>query len=402
MEQPANARPPTLNVVPVITSAQAVDKKAVAAWPASMRWLLGLAVLFLLREAQAVLMPVAVALTLMMVLTAPVQQLRRVGIPQAWGAGLVVALILLVVGLLGLGLAGPATQWLERAPATLKQWLDTLDHWRQLMSPRGIHHVSPDVAQAQADALKDKLTSEGLILTRVVVGQFIHVALSASATVILLYFLLVSQPWLLSRTIEAVEPSRSRLLLLSGIRQAQREIGLYLGTMLFINIGLGTFTGMVLALIGMPNPVLWGTMVAALTFIPYLGPALLTGLLLMGGSMTYGTGLGMLAPPLIFLCGHAIEASLLSPWIQGRRLRLSPLVVFLSVMLWGWIWGLGGTLVAVPILLCLRAFCRRRQGLRHICLYLEGGSSHVPSLRDLLGRPEAVAVTRLPARAREG
>jgi hypothetical protein len=77
-------------------------------------------------------------------------------------------------------------------------------------------------------------------------------------------------------------------------------------------------------------------------------------------------------------------------------------VVFLSVMLWGWIWGLGGTLVAVPILLCLRAFCRRRQGLRHICLYLEGGSSHVPSLRDLLGRPEAVAVTRLPARAREG
>jgi predicted PurR-regulated permease PerM len=368
-----------------------------------MRWLLGLAVLLLLREAQAVLLPVALAVTLMLVLSGPVHRLRQMGIPQAWGAALVVGLLLVVVGLLGLCLAGPATQWLERAPATLKQWLDTLDHWRELMSPHGRHHVSPDIAQAQADALKDKLTSEGLILTRVVVGQLVHVALSASATVILLYFLLVSEPWLLSRTIEAVKPARSRLLLLSGIRQAQREIRLYLGTMLFINIGLGAFTGVALALIGLPNPVLWGTMVAALTFIPYLGPALLTGLLLLGGSMTFGTGLGMLAPPLIFLCGHGIEGSLLSPWIQGRRLRLSPLTVFLSVMLWGWIWGLGGTLVAVPILLCARAFCRRRTGLRHICLYLEGGNAHVPALETLLESREAVQVTPpLPARAREG
>lgn len=372
------------------------------AWPAPMRWLLGLAVLLLLREAQAVLLPVAVAVTLMLVLTAPVQRLRKIGIPQAWGAGLVVTLLLLVVGLLGLCLAAPATQWLERAPATLKQWLDTLDHWRHLMAPKGLHHISPDAAQAQADALKDKLTSEGLILTRVVVGQFVHVALSMSATVILLYFLLVSQPWLLSRTVEAVKPARSRALLLSGIRQAQREIGLYLGTMLFINIGLGAFTGAALALIGLPNPVLWGTMVAALTFIPYLGPALLTGLLLMGGSMTFGTGLGMLAPPLIFLAAHAIEASLLSPWIQGQRLRLSPLTVFLSVMLWGWIWGLGGTLVAVPILLCFRAFCRRHKGLRHVCLYLEGGNAHVPSLQALLKRSDAVPVACLPVRAREG
>ncbi|MGC4060199.1 MAG: AI-2E family transporter [Aquabacterium sp.] len=402
MDQPANPRPPALNVIPVVTSAPFGDKRVARVWPASLQWLLGLAVLFLLKEAQAVLLPIAVAVTLTLVLTTPVQRLRQMGIPQAWGAGLVVTMILLIVGLLGLGLAGPATQWLERVPATLKQWLDTLDHWRQLMAPKNLRHVSPDVAQAQAEALKDKLTSEGLILTRVVVGQFVHVALSASATVILLYFLLVSQPWLLSRTIEAVKPSRSRVLLLSGIRQAQREIGLYLGTMLFINIGLGAFTGVALALIGLPNPVLWGTMVATLTFIPYLGPALLTGLLLLGGSMTFGTGLGMLAPPVIFLGAHAIEASLLSPWIQGHRLRLSPLAVFLSVMLWGWIWGLGGTLVAVPILLCLRAFCRRREGLRRVCLYLEGGDRHVPSLQTLLKRADKPLVSRVPVRAREG
>ena len=77
--------------------------------------------------------------------------------------------------------------------------------------------------------------------------------------------------------VEVVKKPRARALLLSGIRQAQRDIGLLLGTTALINIGLGLFTGVALAFIGLPNPALWATVVALLNFVPYLGPALVTG-----------------------------------------------------------------------------------------------------------------------------
>ena len=129
--------------------------------------------------------------------------------------------------------------------------------------------------------------------------------------------------------------------------------------------------------------------------------ALLTGLLLLAGSMSFGTGTAMLAPPVAFLLCHAIEANIVSPWVQGYRLRLSPLTVFLSVMLWGWVWGFGGTLVATPILLGFRAFCRRHKRFKHVCFYLEGARrQQAPSLRALLEVDAQANVAPLQPRRR--
>ncbi|MFT3859577.1 MAG: AI-2E family transporter [Aquabacterium sp.] len=352
-----------------------------------------MALLLLLREAQPVLLPITLAVALAFVLTGPVHRLREAGIPEAWGAGIVVGVLLLVLGLLGVFLANPAAEWMEKAPTTLRQLLDMLDRLREMLLLRS----ATTSAHAEADAIKDKLASEGLLFTRVVVGQAVHFAMSAAATVILLYFLLASQHWLLSRTVEAVRRPRARALLLSGIRQAQREIGLFLGTMTLINIGVGIITGLLLALAGLPNPGLWGTVVALLNFVPYLGPALVTFMLLLAGSVTFGAGTAMLAPPAIFMGVHAIEANIVTPLVMGHRLRLSPLSVFLSVMLWGWMWGFGGTLVAMPILLAFRSLCQRRRSLRHVCFYLEGGRRQAPSLEALL-RVRERRIARIHAR----
>ena len=109
-----------------------------------------------------------------------------------------------------------------------------------------------------------------------------------------------------------------------------------------------------------------------LAFIPYLGPLLITLLLLLAGSVTFGTGAAMLGPPAAFLVLHGIEANFLSPMIMGHRLRLRPVFVFLSVMVWGWLWGIAGAFLAVPLLLGLRAVCKRTPTLRLVCLYLRG------------------------------
>jgi predicted PurR-regulated permease PerM len=189
--------------------------------------------------------------------------------------------------------------------------------------------------------------------------------------VILLYFLLASERWFVLRTITAIKKPRARALVLSGVRQAQRDIGLFISTMSLVNVALGVATGLALWLVGLPNPVLWGTTTAVLAFIPYLGPLLITLLLLLAGSVTFGTGAAMLGPPAAFLVLHGIEANFLSPMIMGHRLRLRPVFVFLSVMVWGWLWGIAGAFLAVPLLLGLRAVCKRTPTLRLVCLYLQ-------------------------------
>ncbi len=103
---------------------------------------------------------------------------------------------------------------------------------------------------------------------------------------------------------------------------------------------------------------LWAITVAVLSFVPYLGPALIAVMLLLAGSMEFGIGAGMFGPPAAFLVLHALEANFISPMVMGKRLRLSPVSVFLSVMVWGWLWGIAGALVAVPILLALRTVCK--------------------------------------------
>jgi predicted PurR-regulated permease PerM len=138
-----------------------------------------------------------------------------------------------------------------------------------------------------------------------------------------------------------------------------------------ISIGLGIATGVGLAAIGFPNPVLWGTTTAVLTFVPYIGPVLVTLALLVAGGMESGTGLAMLAPPALFLGLHFIESNFISPLIMGARLRINPVFVFLSVLFWSWLWGIAGAFVAVPLLLGLRAASQRSRRLRIVRIYLD-------------------------------
>jgi len=364
----------------------------------SVRWavvgLFGLALIWLLHWAQPLLLPVAMAIAFTFVLAAPVRRLRRLGVPASVGAGLVVAALLGALTLMATSLAAPAADWVERAPATIRQMADAAARLREVVVPdrsptprSGKRNAAPAPAPATAppaDAISERIATEGVTITRAVLDRFLSFGLSAAATLILLYFLLASEHWLVSRTVEAVPRRRARALLLGGVRQAEREIGVFLGTMSLVNAGLGLATAFGMHALNLPNPVLWGAVTALFNFIPYFGPLMVTMLLTLAGGMTFGLEVAMLGPPAVFLLLHAIESNFVTPWLIGRRLRLSPLSVFLSVMLWGWLWGIGGALIAVPLLLALRSACKRSRKFELLCAYLEGGLMPSPSLASLL------------------
>ncbi len=373
------------------------------------RGLLAVAIVFLLENAKPLMLPVVIAIAFTFVLAAPVRWLRRRGLSEFVGAALVIASILAVIALLVSLLAAPAAQWWARAPETVHQILDSAHRLRSAAFPPPAAApaaaarsagAAASAAPAAADPIAEQLKTEGLSITRAALGQMLSFAVSASATVFLLYFLLASERWLIARTIEAIPRQRTRALLLGGIRQAQRDIGLFITTMGLISIGLGIATGIALAAIGFPNPVLWATTTAVLTFVPYIGPVLVTLALLVAGGMESGPGFAMLAPPALFLALHFVESNFLSPLIMGRRLRISPVFVFLSVLFWSWLWGIAGAFVAVPLLLALRAVSQRSRRLRLVRVYLDADAADAPSVRSLLriGRTLPASPERYPKR----
>lgn len=367
-------------------------------------WILGaVAAFFLLREARGILLPIAVALVLTFVLAPLVRRLRRRGIPEAVGAGLLVVALLAVLGVGISALSEPAGQWISQLPAAAERGLERVrvmrSTWPGFLAPaprpaNTSKRAARDPAPA-TDPLEDRLASEGVALTRAVVVHLGGSMVSFASTVVLLYFLLASEHWLLTRSVEAVPGRRARARLIGSVRAAQRDISHFLATATAINIGVGIVVSAVLMPLGLPSPVLWGVVAAVFNFIPYIGPITVGLLLLLAGVQTFGTLGEIVAPAVAFGIVHLIEASLVTPWLIGRRLALSSLSVVLSVMFWGWLWGVGGALIAVPLLIGLRSVCKRYRRFRFWCAYLDS-TREAPSLRALLRirrRAEARAVS---------
>ena len=116
--------------------------------------------------------------------------------------------------------------------------------------------------------------------------------------------------------------------------------------------------------IGLPNAGLWGTVAGVLNFIPFLGPGITAVLIFLVSVLTFDTLSAMLVPPAVFIALTTLEGNFLTPMIVGRRLSLNPIAVFVSILFWGWMWGMPGALLAVPILAIMKILCDAHEPLR--------------------------------------
>ncbi|HWY29610.1 MAG TPA: AI-2E family transporter, partial [Candidatus Acidoferrum sp.] len=108
-----------------------------------------------------------------------------------------------------------------------------------------------------------------------------------------------------------------------------------------------------------PNAAMWGILVAILNFVPYFGPVAGVILLAAVGLLTFDTlGTGLL-PSAWYLVLHLLEANLITPVLLGRRFTLNPVVIFVSLIFWMWLWGVPGALLSVPILVSIKVVSDR-------------------------------------------
>jgi predicted PurR-regulated permease PerM len=145
----------------------------------------------------------------------------------------------------------------------------------------------------------------------------------------------------------------TRLSTLRTLSDIDESMTTYFGTFTIVNFCLGLVTIALTWLVGLPNPLLWGVLAGVLNYIPYIGPALVTGALAVVGLLTYPTLHEAAVPPLIYLAIVTLEGQFLTPTVMGRRLELNPFAVFLAIAFCTWLWGPIGAFLAVPLLMAL-------------------------------------------------
>jgi predicted PurR-regulated permease PerM len=188
----------------------------------------------------------------------------------------------------------------------------------------------------------------------VIFDQTRTVVMSSLTVVMLMLFMLSGGPPMLARMSSALASDLKSTHTLRVINAVRTELSRYYGGLAIINIGLGGATAGIMALLEMPNPLLWGAVAGALNFIPYVGSATTLLLLLIVAFVTF-SGLGHVAlVGASYLALATIEGQLVQPLMIGRRLELNPMIVFLALWFGGWFWGVAGVVMAVPALVSLK------------------------------------------------
>lgn len=336
-----------------------------------------LAVLYTLYFAREFLLPIVFALLLSLLLSPVVRWLARFRIPPPLGAGVVILAILGVLGSGAFGLSGSVREWAATAPATL-----ATAEVRLGRIVRPLQRASRSAAQAASVAASAAMgTNSGRSTPPAVVMEGPSLASRAFGTtqrsvatvlevLILLYFLLAAGDLFLQKLIKVLPNLRDKKKAVQIARETEASISTYLFTATSVNVGEGLLVAGVMYLWGMPNPALWGALVALLEFIPYLGALAIIVILTVAALTTFDSVGHALLIPASYLVINLIQGNVVSPLLLGHRLSLNPVALFIGLAFWFWIWGIPGAFIAVPLLATLKIFCDHIESLASLGEFL--------------------------------
>ncbi len=329
---------------------------------ASMTLITGAGVLialpFALRAGAEFFLPVTAALVIAIALVPPLEWLERRRVPSGLAAFLCLMLFLVVANAAVAAIVFPASNWLRTLPekidrvrATLRPVLEAfsdLDHFIQSTAQgfsRGPGLASQTVTVETPNSLLQIIATS---------APFAIIQMFFATLVI--YFFLAGWTKMRKRTITNRASFDGAMTTARVIQQVVDATSTYLGTITLVNISLGLLVAFALWLLGMPNPLMWGGIVAVMNYIPYLGPIAAAFLLALAGLMepVFPSFWQAMVPAILFVVCHLIEANIVTPTIVGRKLTINPLMILLALSFWAWVWGTTGALLAVPLLIILR------------------------------------------------
>ena len=323
-----------------------------------------------LRLGAGLLLPIAIALLLTLLLDQPARALRKLGLSNGVGAALLVfgTFGALIGG--GVLLAGPAAEYIAKAPASLAEVQVKL---RRIVRPiqetakKVEQATKPPVAPGETPTVQVK--QPGLV-ERITGGTATAIGTMISV-VFLTYFLLATLPVFRKKLAELIGTRAGVKNMEEVLTEIESQMSRYILINTLTSVGVGVAAWALLLVMGLPNALLWGVVAGALNFVPYVGAVLTTALIGMAALVAFEeTGRALLVAGGVILI-NLLEGNLVTPHFLGKHLPLNPVAIFLSLLYWGWVWGPVGTLLAVPITVLLQVVFSRIESLQPLALLLD-------------------------------
>jgi predicted PurR-regulated permease PerM len=287
----------------------------------------------------------------------------------------VVTLLLGAGTFAGVELANPAADWIARSPGVLQTLERKLRPWRRpVKSVSELAQRVERITQVEERRAPQEVALEKPGILSTALDTVWAVVAGALVTLFALYFSLLTGDVLLARVIAWV-PDLSQRRTAEVILSIQQGMSRYLRTVFAINFSLGCVVAVAMYVLHMPNPLLWGALAMLVNFVPYVGP--FVGILTVGAValVSFDDLTATLLPPLVYLALASVEGNVLTPLILGRTTELDPLVIFVWLLFWGWLWGIAGAIVAVPLLMLIKLMCARSQVLGPVAALISRNAS---------------------------
>lgn len=339
--------------------------------------------IFMLHWASAVWIPIILSVLISYILSPLINQMQKWWIPRAIGTAVVLIGIVSGLSYLTYSLSDDAGDLIETLPQATQKFRQTL------IKERGNSEGTIDKVQKAATQL-EKAASESTAPTVPPANGVMRVQIEkpkfnikeylwqgtmglagffGQATVVffLTYFLIVSGDGFRRKLVKIAGPTfANKKVTVQVLDEITELIQRYLLVQLFTSVLVGIATWLALTWIGLEHAAIWGITAGILNTIPYLGPIIVSGSTALVALFQFGTIDMALIVGGLSLVITSLEGYLLTPWLTGRASRMSPVVVFISVLFWGWLWGLWGLLLGVPIIMVIKVVCDHVDDLKSV------------------------------------
>lgn len=339
---------------------------------------------FILRYAAAVFVPVILAVLVSYALDPAVTRLAHWRIPRPLGA------MLVILGMLG-GLGGTVYFLRNHVIAVVETLPDTARRVRTIIEERledgdgssaldRIKQAASEIektaeATATAPPAKAGVTKVQIEPSRFRVSDYFLVGsrglaeFAAQVSVILFldYFLLASGDLYKRKLVRIIGSDFSKKrITVEALHEIDRQIERFLAVQIWMSVFVGVTTWLGLAVIGVAHAGIWGAAAGVLNFIPYFGALIATVGLGIIAFVQFGSIVVGFQAAAVAFCIRVLEGGLLTPLLMGRAAGINGVALFVSLLFWGWLWGIIGTLVAVPIMMIIKTICERIDGLQAV------------------------------------
>ena len=349
---------------------------------ASLVVLAVLAGIFTLRWAAAVFIPLMLSLILTYALSPLVDRLERLKVPRVIGAAAILLGIAGAIGTTGYSLSGSAAQLVDSLPVAAQKLRQAMTSRPSPSNPSTLDTVQQAAAQLEQAAQAASVQAGRRGVTRVVVerppfnvrdylwsgtvglaGALGQLTLVAFLT----FFSLCSGNTFRRKLVKITGHSlQKKKITVHVLDDITRNIERYLLVQIFTSALVGIITGLAFWAIGLENAAVWGIVAGVTNLIPYVGSVLVMGTSALVAFLQFNTIEMAVLVGGVSLLIHTLVGNLLTPWLTSRTSRMNPVAVFVGVIFWGWLWGVWGLLLGIPIMMIVKSVCDRVEDLQPI------------------------------------